>query len=414
MRVVTEYHPHSHALCIGIWVKAGTRNEKANHVGISHFLEHMVFKGTTSRSGYQLVKTLEETGGEINAYTTREHTCYHATALSEHRDLMLDVLSDLVLNATFPENEFKRERGVILQEITMTAETPEDFIYDSFFENIFPKSSLGWPILGTEGSLNQISLKDIKSYYREKYIPNRMVISAVGNIDHEVFVKEVQKKFRLRKSMLKIPPRKKAKYVSGQHFIKKNLEQIHMTMGFPVATFKDRYRMEGLIFNAYLGGGMTSKLYQSIREKRGLVYSIYSSIAMFLDIGICSIYAACEKTKAKQVAGLMCREIKKVIKRGHILPSDIRLFKKQVKGSFLLGSDDIENRMYSLGVNEMVFNEYRSVEEVLDNIDSVTERSMKRFVQEYLNLDHVSFLMLGDVKETEWKNFIQRQLERKQ
>ncbi len=412
MRVVTERHPHCSALSVGVWVQTGTRDEKINQKGISHFLEHMVFKGTISRSGYQLVKDLEETGAEINAYTTREYTCYHAIALAEYRDLVLDVLSDLVLNAIFPKDEFERERKVILQEIAMITETPEDFIYDSFFENIFSKSSLGWPILGTESSLGQISLKSIKSYYKEKYTSNRMVISAVGNVDHDMFIKKVQKYFQSKKFSTKISSRRKAKYIPCVHSIEKNLEQIHMTIGFPIATFKDPYRMESLIFNAYLGGGMTSKLYQSIRERHGLAYSIYSSLATFLDTGICSVYVACGKTRVERVVDLIYREIKKVVKRGNILPSEIRLFKKQVKGSFLLASDDIENRMHSLGINEMVFKKFKSVDEVLTEIDSVTEKSMKNFVQKYLHLDRISFLILGDIKSIRWRELIQRQLER--
>ena len=394
IRVATEMHPGSRAVSIGIWVLTGTRDEQPEIAGISHFLEHLVFKGTKTRTAYQIAKSLEALGGDLNAYTTREYTCYHALVLKDHWEKALEVLSDLVSNMSLSQKEFDLERGVVLQEIAMSEDNHEDIIYDIFYDQAYGVHPLGRPILGTPGSLATMTQKKVMDYYKKAYTGKNIIVSAAGCIDHEEFLTILKKRLGAKKKSDLKNQRKKPRWLRRRHVVEKQAEQVHMLLGVPTASFKDDSRFEAVITNTLLGGGMTSKLYQSVREKRGLVYSIHSMLNTHIDSGMLTIYAGTEAKNAKRVGDLISKEVQKVRKQG-VSRHDVEMFKTQVIGSILLSSDDIENRMTSLGVNEMVFGGYRSVESVIEEIKEVSVDSVNRYIREDLDLSQAAGILLG-------------------
>lgn len=394
IRVVSELHSESRAASLGIWVATGTRDEDPGDEGISHFLEHMVFKGTKTRSAYQLAKSLEALGGDLNAFTTREYTCYHALVLKDHWPKAMDVLADLVNNMEMNRADFALEKSVILQEISMGDDNLEEAIYDEYLIRCLPKHPLGKPILGTTASIEAMTQKQILQYYRERYSGNNLIVSASGNVDHEELVVAVKKYLGSKPKRRLQFPRTKPKHRAFRAVINKETEQLHLLLGLPCASFKDKSRFEAFIVNAMLGGGMTSKLYQSVREKRGLVYSIYSSLNTFDDFGVINIYASCEKDNMKSVVKTISTELSRVIKKG-ITQGELDLFKTQVSGSLMLGADDIENRMQSIGVNEMVFGKYKPVDEVIAEIEAVTVKSVNQYLDKTFDLKNMGAVLMG-------------------
>lgn len=405
IRVVSELHPGSRAVSMGIWVLTGTRDETPEVAGISHLLEHLVFKGTKSRSAYQIAKSLEALGGELNAYTTREYTCYHALVLKDHWEKALDVLADLVSNMKLVQKEFDLEKGVILQEIAMSEDSHEDMIYDVFYEQVYGKHPLGRPILGTPVSVARMKQTQVMDYYRRNYTGKNIIVSASGCIDHDELMAGIQKRLGAKKKSELKNTRRVPRWLSRRHVVEKQAEQVHMLLGFPTASFQDKHRFEAVVTNTLLGGGMTSKLYQSVREKRGLVYSIHSSLNTNIDSGMLTIYAGTEAKNARKVGDLISKEFAKIRKQG-VTRADVEMCKTQIIGSILLGSDDIENRMTSLAVNEMVFGKYRAVESVIEEIKAVTVDSVNHYIRHELALDKAAGVLLGpEVKSLEnWWN----------
>lgn len=395
IRVLTERHPESRAVSIGIWVLTGTRDEKPEMAGVSHFLEHMVFKGTKTRSPFQIAKSLEQLGGELNAYTSREYTCYHAYVLKDHWDQALDVLSDLVCNMKIEPKEFKLEKGVILQEIAMSDDNQEDIIYDIFFDKVYGKHPLGRPILGTPKSIATMNSKQIMDYYKKFYTGPNIIVSIAGNIEHDQFIKAVNKKLG-KKSNKDVGVTRKAPGWNPVRFVqqKQQGEQTHLLVGMPTASFKDKYRFEAFIVNTLLGGGMTSRLYQSVREKKGLVYAIHSSLHTNVDSGLLLIYAGTESKNLRKVGDIIAKEISRLKKQG-VRKSDVNMFKTQVTGSIVLGSDDLENRMTSLAVNEMVFGKYKPVDTVIDEINAVTVDTVNEFIQTRMDTSQFAGVLIG-------------------
>lgn len=405
IRVVTERHATARAVSVGIWVETGTRDEKPAEAGLTHFVEHLVFKRTKNRTAFQIARDLEAVGGEINAYTSREYTCFYTHSLKADLELSLEVLSDLVCRASFDPNDLKKEKEVVIQEIQMSEDNLEDYIYDLFFEKIFGATSMGWPILGSEKSIRAMKRSQVLSYYRKRFAGDRIIVSVAGSVDHEEVVALVKK---LLKPKLKRAPkatRKKPKMLPFRSVVEKPSEQVHILMGFPAASFTDKLRFEAYIVSALLGGGMTSKLYQSVREKRGLVYSIYSQLTTFVDTGMILIYAGARTKNAKTVVEIILREIETLRKNG-ISERDLKLFQKQVTGQILLGSDDVENRMNSLGVNEMVFGRYRAVEEVIREVENVSVESVNEYLLKYFKPEKLGLLLLGACPKADFEPWI--------
>ncbi len=394
IRVVSERHTHTRAVAIGIWVMAGTRDESSSQAGISHFLEHLTFKGTKKRTSYQLAKALEEVGGELNAYTTREYTCYHALVLRDHWKRAVEVLADLVSNMNLKEPHFQLEKAVVLQELSSSFENHEDHIYDEFLERAFKGNPLGGPILGTEESLTKMIRKDINKYYSQRYVGSNILVSCAGNVEHEALVEEIKKHLGQKSRGRALKPREKSKFHSFSEIIDKSTDQAHLLLGLPTGKYNDPLRFEAFIVNALLGGGMTSKLFQSVRERKGLTYSVYSSLNTFTDSGILMVYAGVETDKLKEVVNTILKSMYEIRAKG-VSAHHLKLFKTQVIGSILLGSDDVENRMTSLGINEMVLGRYKPVQEVIDEIEAVNKKSLAAYIEKYFQLDKLGGLLLG-------------------
>jgi predicted Zn-dependent peptidase len=396
VRVVTEHHPFTRSVAAGIYVNLGTRDEPDILNGAAHFIEHLVFKGTRKRSAFEIAKSLEEVGGDLNAYTSREYTCFHATSLREHLPLAMDVLVDLISRAQFSVSDFDTERDVVQHEIDMSADDLEEYIFDLYFENAYEGHQLGRPILGTPASLRSMDRRQVHDYYRSRYRGSNLIVSVAGNVDHEEVVKSVEKALGHQRGRVPKSVRRKPKIKGFRKFIHRPSEQVHILLGGPSCSFRDEYRFESYIVNALLGGGMTSRLYQAIREKRGLTYSVYSYLVSFTDTGLLMFYASTAPKNVKKVLNLIRQGVFNLRRRG-ISQRDLNLFKTQVKGQILLGADDVENRMNSLAVNEMIFGEYRPVDEVINEIEGITLRSIHEYLNKYISTESMGLLLIGDL-----------------
>ena len=391
---MTESQKESRTVSMGIWVLPSCRDETPEDAGISHFLEHLVFKGTKKRTAFQIAKSLEELGGDLNAFTTREYTCYHATVLKDHWEIALDVLCDLVSGMKLKKSDFELERSVILQEIAMGEDQHDEVIYDVYMDQSLGKNPVGRPIAGSVESISKMKQKQVLEYYKKQYTGSNLIVSAAGNIDHKLIVKMSERLLGRKAKTKKIVPRKKPTHRPSRDVIEKPTEQLHLLFGMPCSSFTDKDRFEAFIVNALLGGGMTSKLYQSVREKRGLVYTVYSSLNTFDDFGFMNIYAACEPKNMKRVVKNILSELRALKKRG-ISEGQLKLFKTQVTGSLLLGADDVENRMQSIAVNEMVFQQYKPIELIIEEINRVTVASVNKYIRERINMSNMAAVLLG-------------------
>jgi predicted Zn-dependent peptidase len=400
--VVSEYHPQSLSVALGVFVMRGSRHESRESMGITHFLEHLVFKGTKTRSALDIARSLEVLGGELNAYTTREYTVYHALCLKEHWPKALDVITDLVQGMALTEKDFNLERSVILQEINMSDEDLEDHIHDYFYENLLPENSLGTPILGKESSIGALKRSDLRRYYQKEYTADRIIVAAAGNIQHDELLRFADQSLKAKKSY-----QGRAREKSGSTWYstpkprvfrtteEKKSEQLHLCMGLPANSYSHKLRFEAYIVNALLGGGMTSRIYQSVREKKGLVYSIYSSLNTFADFGCLNIYAASEHKNMSEVVQTISKQVRKLQKDG-VRRAELERFKTQVMGSILLGSEDIENRMSSIGLNEMIFQDYRDIYQVKNDIEKISMDSIHEFIDRYINIDKMAAVVMGE------------------
>jgi predicted Zn-dependent peptidase len=401
LTVLSERHPEFRSLSVGVWVKVGTRHENAKEVGVSHFLEHMVFKGTKKRTALDIAREVDRVGGDFNAFTSRENTCFHVLLLDRDIGLGLDILSDVILNSTFDAEELERERKVILQEISMVDESPEELAHDLFYELFYPKQGLGRPILGTEKSINGLKRSEVLKYFYTHYRPDQIVISVAGNVTHEAVLKSlaplVKAKWPGRPARFPKPSPDSLKVpqaCSGNWWIDRPTEQCHVIWAVPGPTYSSKDRFAAFLLNVFLGGGMSSTLFQEIREKNGLAYTVYSSLAPYTDTGIFSIYAA---TQAAQVP-LCLRLVEECVNHVKAKPltkTELETIKDNLKGTILLSSDSAESRMSSIARNELVFGRYVSVEEVCKQVDAVTPADIQRLARKLFAEEERSVLVLG-------------------
>jgi predicted Zn-dependent peptidase len=419
VRVLIERHPISRAASCGVWVNKGTRHEMPHEAGLAHFVEHMVFKRTKKRSAYKISRDMEAVGGELNAFTSREYTSFVTHSLKEHVGLSLDVLSDLVCNPLFDPSDIKKEKQVVLQEIQMAEDQLEDNIFDRYFELVYPGVPLGKPILGSVKSIETMKRETILSYHARQFTAPNMIVTVTGNVDPDEVLSLVMKHLKPRKGTAEQLNRRgpdlvpesasggrAVEAVAFREAIQRPSEQAHVLIGLPAADFRSDLRFEGYVVNSLLGGGMTSRLYQTVREDRGLVYSIYSQLVSFADSGVKLIYAGSDPKRTPLVIDLTLREIKK-LRRDGIKKADLDLFKTQVKGQILLGADDIDNRMNSIGVNEMIFGRYRSVDDVIRDVEKVSLDSVHEYIERYIDLDRMGILVMGAVPAEQTRKWLQ-------
>lgn len=371
LRIVTEYIPHVKSVSIGIWVEAGSRKESEQNNGVSHFIEHMLFKGTKNRSAKDIAEAFDNIGGQINAFTSKECTCYYAKVLDNHIDIAIDVLSDMFFNSLFDKEDIAKEKSVIYEEIKMYEDSPEDLVHDLLSQTIFNGNSLSFPILGSQEILDKITRNDLIDYYESFYTPCNTVISIAGNFDFNAAIKMIKEYFG------KWTPKHSIfeKYYQPiiHHNIskkKKDIEQLHFcigTEGIPQGQ-DDLYAL--LILNNIFGGSMSSRLFQDIREDRGLVYSIYSYPSSYKDTGIFTIYAALNSSYFTEVIDIIMENINK-IKKDYLTEDEINKSKEQLKGNYILGLESTSSRMTSIGKSELLLGRIISPQEIASKIDSV-------------------------------------------
>ncbi len=398
VRIVTEHHPYCRGVTSGIMLDLGTRDEPEDISGAAHFVEHMVFKGTETRDAYEIVKSLEAVGGDLNAYTTREQTCFHSTTLKEHLPLALDVLTDLMSNATFDLNDLKKEREVIIQEIKMAGDQVDEHIYDVFFENVYKGSDIARSILGTQKTLSQITRGKIYDFYSRRYHGQNMIVSVAGHVDHAQVVDVISRTLRARKKTFTHGPRKRPVFKSFAKAYNRPGEQVHFLMATPSCSIKDELRYAAYIVNAAVGGGMTSRLYQKVREKAGLSYSVYSHLQPFDDCGLFMLYAGTSSQHLSKVKGIILKELETLFKKG-LSASELDFFKRQVMGSYILECDDVDNRMNSIALNEITFGQPRQVDNTLRDLEAVSQEDVHTFVKRYFDLEKLGLLVMGDCNE---------------
>ncbi len=402
--LVTEHHSTAQSFSVGFWIDVGSRYETEKLSGITHFLEHIVFKGTKKRSAFDIASSLEALGGDLNAFTSKEHTCFHGLVLKDDWKTAVDVLVDLVCNMKFSKKDFANEKNVIIQEIAMSEDQPDDIIYDYMLEPVFKGHTVGRPILGSMKSVFSFKESDIFDYYDNNYQGKNLVISCAGNLNHDKIADFLNKKLRVRKT--KTPFVKagteRPQFTKAMIAKNKTTEQTHVLMLLPATSFKDDLRMEAFIVNSVLGGGMTSRLFQSVRETKGLAYSIQSQLHTMSDTGFITIHAGCDGKKLKELVETTHKELRKLKAKG-LTQKEVNFFKSQIKGGILLGSEDVENRMNSIAVNELMFKKPKTVSDIQKMINSISVDSVADYLDKHMDLDLLSGVLLGPKMEAKQK-----------
>jgi predicted Zn-dependent peptidase len=383
VRIVLENIPTVRSVAIGVWIGTGSRDENPKNNGISHFLEHMFFKGTKTRTAREIAESFDSIGGQVNAFTSKEYTCYYAKVLDTHAQYALDVLADMFFNSTFVEEELKKEKNVVLEEIKMYEDTPDDIVHDLLSKAIYEDHPLGYPILGTEETLSTFNGDKLKEYIKEKYIPENVVISIAGNIS-ETFIQEVEKYFGSYEGNRGELVENKPVFHTNQISRKKETEQAHLCIGFDglKVGHEDIYSL--IILNNILGGSMSSRLFQEVREQRGLAYSVFSYHTAYQDSGLVTIYGG---TGAKQLDTLFetIQETLEKLKQDGITERELHNTKEQLKGSLMLSLESTNSRMSRNGKNELLLKRHRSLDEIIEQIDQVTDQSVNTMANNIFN-----------------------------
>jgi predicted Zn-dependent peptidase len=394
IRVVTERMPHVRSVAVGIWVDTGSRYEPDTRGGISHLIEHLVFKGTASRTAEEIARTMDSVGGQMDAFTAKEHTCFYVSVLDEHLPLSVDLLTDILLRPLFGSDEIEREKSVVLQEIKMVEDAPDDLVHDLFAERVWVGHPLGRPILGRQETVQGFSREAILAYFREEYVPGRVVIAVAGHVDHEQVVALFASRFESfdRPSVARngSPP----VLHGGVDMVPKSLEQVHVVIGFPGLTQSAPERYALYLLNDIIGGSMSSRLFQEVRERQGLVYSIYSGTQAYRDTGILYIYAGTDAQNFSKVLKCVLKEVRGLKKEG-VTAEELRRAKDHLKGNLMLSLESTSSRMNRLAKQELYFGSFFSLDEMLAAIDRVSEEEVQGLVQQLLGEDRMALLALG-------------------
>lgn len=388
LRVVTERVPGVRSASVGIWVGVGSRDEEPPVLGAAHYLEHLLFKGTVRRSAVQIAEEVDAVGGELNAFTAKEHTCYYANVLDTDLPLAVDLVCDVVFDALCEEREMETERGVVLEEIAMRGDDPEDLLHDAFCEALLGTHPLARSVLGTEESITAMSRDALYAFYRERYRLPRMVFAVAGNIEHEQVLQLVERALgdRLSGNAAPEPPRRGTVTLAGQQRLAlhtDDTEQAHLMLGVPALDRYDERRFALGVLNAALGGGMSSRLFQQVREKRGLAYSVYSSLSSYSDTGSLSVYAGCQPERLGEVAAVVREVLTEVAEHG-LTEAEVARGKGQLRGGLVLGLEDTGSRMSRIGKGELNYARHLTVEQTLERIDAVTVEQVTELAAELL------------------------------
>lgn len=396
--LVVECIRNVHSVTLGIWVKVGSRFEPPDKNGLSHFLEHMFFKGTKKRSAMDIAFEIDSIGGDLNAFTSRENTTFYVKVLDQHLDKGVDLLTDIFLHSTFPEEDIEKEKKIIKEEIKMVEDTPDDYINDLFYQDVWGNSGIGLPVLGKRETVKSFKREDILDHIRKYYGTRDVIIACVGNFNPEALLESLNKALGglRRGSELKI--HKTPEFRSSVNVYQKDLSEVHVCIGVKglSQSSPDRYAL--YIINAIFGAGVSSRLFQGIREKRGLAYSIYSFIASYIDTGLFGVYAGTSKKKVSEVINLIVNEFKGL--KDTISEEELKRAKEQIKGNLILGLESTSNRMQNIARQEIYYGKYYSPDEVMRLIDAVTLGQVKDLA-ERLTGDAISITLLGPVQPSQ-------------
>lgn len=398
VRVVLENIPYVRSVSLGIWVGAGSRNESVHNNGISHFIEHMFFKGTSKRNAKQIAESIDNIGGQINAFTGKECTCYYTKTLDTHLDVSIDILGDMFFNSKFDSIDIETERKVIFEEIGMYEDTPEDIVHDLLSETVWKGTSLGHPILGNQHCLNSVDRNTIKKYIKENYRPQNTVISVAGNYCEKELIELIENRFGewqdIADNMLEY---KDVNFINDIKIKEKDTEQAHICLGFQgIEQGKDSmYTL--LAINNLFGGSMSSSLFQKIREEKGLAYSIYSYPSSYKKAGLFTIYAGMNPEKLEEVLYLIMDEVK-LLKKDGISQEQLEKSKEQLKGNYILGLESTGSRMNSIGKSELLLGKIFTPEEVLNKIDDISMDSVTEIIEKVFNFNKIGFSAIGNIK----------------
>ena len=397
LTIITEEMQHIRSVSIGIWVKSGSRDEDPQWNGISHFVEHMVFKGTKSRTAEDIARQVDSIGGNMDAFTAKECICFNVKVLDEHLPIAMDVLSDLVLNPIFDVKDIGRERGVILEEIKMDEDNPDYLVHEIFTQNFWKDHPLGKPILGTKDTVKRFEQPILFDYYGERFNPGNLVVCAAGHVDHRQFADLVVEKFQNLKPRSNgyhtAPPKINPRIIMRN---KKALEQVQICVGTPAYPLAHPKRYGSYILNTVLGGGMSSRLFQNVRERQGLVYAIYSDLNPYRDTGCLSIYAGTSRESAPKVVGSIVAELRR-LKNEPVPDDELRRAKDQLKGSLMLSLESSTARMSNLARQEMYFDHFFGLDELIERIESVTAEDVRATADEFFRQEMLAVTVLGNL-----------------
>jgi predicted Zn-dependent peptidase len=397
LTVITEQMQHIRSASIGVWLQTGSRDEDPQWNGISHFIEHMVFKGTKHRTAEEIARQVDSIGGNMDAFTAKECICFNVKVLDEHVPVALDIVSDLVLNPVFDGSDIARERGVIMEEIKMDEDNPDYLVHEIFTQNFWKDHPLGKPILGTKETVKRFERDAVLDAYAYRFAPGNIIVSAAGNLDHDRFVELVRGHFEHMKPMTNgfhsSTPKISSRIILRN---KKALEQVQLCIGVPAHPIAHEKRHAGYVLNTLLGGGMSSRLFQNIRERQGLAYSIYSDLNPYRDTGCLAVYAGTSLASASKVVQSVVSEFRK-LKTESVPDEELRRSKAQLKGSLMLSLESSTSRMSNLARQEMYFDRYYDLDELIERIEAVTAEDLSRLANEFFRPESVAVTALGNL-----------------
>ena len=397
LRVATDTMNSVETASVGVWVGAGTRDEDPEINGVSHLLEHMAFKGTKRRRAQDIAEEIEAVGGHLNAYTSREHTAYYAKILKEDLPLAVDIIADILQNSTMDADELARERTVIIQEINQSRDTPDDVVFDFFQETAFPEQAIGRPVMGSAELIGQMPREAVTGFMKDHYAAANMILSASGKVDHDEFVKLAGDAFA---GLTRYPPveRVPVKYVGGDCREPRELEQVHVLFGLEGLSYSDKDFYTVSVLSTILGGGMSSRLFQEVREKRGLVYSIQSFHSFYADGGLFGVYAGTGESEVEELVPVVCDELQKVCET--VNADEVARARSQLKASLLMALESTSSRAEQLARQLMVFDRPLPVSEIIENVDAVDAEKVMQVARRVL-ASPLTFTSLGPVSKIE-------------
>jgi len=402
IRVITEEIPYLKSVSIGVWVVTGSRDEQPDENGISHFIEHLLFKGTEKRTAFDIAKEIDSVGGTLNAFTGREYTCFYAKVIDNNLRLAIDLLSDIFLNSLLDPKDVEKERMVILQEIKMVEDTPDDYVHDLFNRFCWGDHPLGFPIFGTSDLVQSFQRERLYRYLKEKYQPTRIIVCAAGNVHHQEVVDRIGMTLGQIRQTDGALDRMKPDSTFTTRLWKRDSEQVHLCLGTNGLQYSHSLRFASYLLNTILGGGMSSRLFQEIRENRGLAYSVYSYLPTYMDAGLMVVYAGTSENSFEEVINLILEEFRR-LKAEPYRNGELDTAREQLKGNLLLSLESSDNLMTRLAKNEIYFDSYLPVEKILKGIDEVKEEEVRSLASDLFSDKSYCLTVLGPVEENALK-----------